>query len=107
MFVLKLSRQTGAPANAAVGAGHIRDRSPGFCGFETIRLRDHVGDLIAAPTVSLNADVRLVDKTFIDYGLNGGQHALQSTASRIARRVNDIQREDQIALTYVGKLVYC
>ena len=49
--------------------------------------------------MSLNADVRLVNKTFIDHGLNGGQHALQSTASRIAGRINDVRHEDQIAVT--------
>src|SRR2546426_11020271 len=77
MLVLKLARQATPPANATVGAGHIRYCSPGFRGFETICLRNHVSDLIAAPTVSLNGDVRLVNKTFIDHGLNGGQHALQ------------------------------
>src|SRR5438094_6147656 len=99
MLVLKLSRQTTTPTNSAVGAGHIRDRGSGFRGFETICLRNHVSDLITTPTVSLNADVRLVNKTFIDHGLNGGQHALQSTASRIADRINDVRHEDQIAVT--------
>src|SRR5207248_552712 len=101
MLVLKLSRQTSAPTNAAVGAGHIRDCSSGLRGFETICLRDHVGDLVTAPTVSLNADVRLVNKTFVDHSLNSGQHALQSTASRIASGVNDVRHEDQIAVTDV------
>src|SRR6266550_603726 len=101
MLVLKLSRQASAPANAAVGAGHVRDCSSGLRGFEAIRLRDHVGDLITAPTVSLDANVRLVNKTFIDHGLNGRQHALQSTASRISGRVNDVRHEDQIAVTNV------
>src|SRR5438552_4556610 len=101
MLVLKLSRQTSTPTNSAVGAGHIRDRGSGFRGFETICLRNHVSDLIATPTVSLNADVRFVNKTFIDHGLNGGQHALQSTASRIAGRVNNVRHENQIAVTNV------
>src|SRR6266536_6547524 len=101
MLVLKLSRQTSAPANAAVSAGHVRDGSSGLRGFEPIRLRHHVSDLIAAPTVSLDADVRLVNKTLIDDGLNCGQHALQSTASRIAGRVDDVRHEDQIAVADV------
>src|SRR5438034_10694373 len=98
MLVLKLAGQTSAPANAAVGACHIRDCGARLCGLETIRLRHHVSDLITAPTVSLDADVRLVNKTFIDHGLNGGQNALQSTAARIAGRVNNVRHEDQIAV---------
>src|SRR5437588_8295949 len=101
MLVLKLSWQASTPANAAVGTGLIRDCSSGLRGFEAIRLRDHVSDLITAPTVSLNANVRLVDKTFIDDGLNGRQNALQSTTSRIAGRVNNVRHEDQIAVTNV------
>src|SRR5258707_1371745 len=98
MLVLKLSRQATPPANAAVGARHIRDGSAVLCSFEAVRLRHHVSDLITAPTVSLDADVRFVNKTFIDHGLNGRQHALQSAASRIAGRVNDVRHEDQIAV---------
>src|SRR6266404_533761 len=98
MLVLELARQTTAPTNPAVGTRHVCNRSAGFRGFETIRLRHHVSDLIAAPTVSLNPNVRLVNKATIDDGLNRGQHALQSTATRIARGVDDVRHEDQIAV---------
>src|SRR5438874_9803 len=98
MLVLKLPRQTRAPANAAVCTRHVRYRRSGLSGFEPVRLRDHVGDLVSAPTVPLNSDVVLIDESFIDYGLNCRQHALQSTAPRIARGVDDVRHEDQIAV---------
>src|SRR5437763_524792 len=53
MLVLKLPRQPGAPADAAIGAGHVHDGGARFGGFEAVGLRDHVGDLIPAPTVFL------------------------------------------------------
>src|SRR5882724_7439144 len=93
MLVLKLPRQTRAPANAAVCTRHVRYRRSGLSGFEPVRLRDHVGDLVSAPTVPLNSDVVLIDD-----GLNCRQHALQSTAPRIARGVDDVRHEDQIAV---------
>ena len=98
VLVLKLARQAGAPANAAVGAGHIRNQRAGRGRAKAIGLRDHVGDLIAAPTVSLNADRLLVNKALVDYRLNCRQHTLQRALSRIADRVNDVRHEDQVAV---------
>src|SRR5690349_10528899 len=72
-LVLKLPRQASAPANAAVSARHICDERARRRRFETIRLRDHVGDLITAPTVSLDSDRVLVHVAFIDDRLNAGQ----------------------------------
>src|SRR5436305_10321138 len=101
MLVLKLARQPRAPANAAVGAGHVRDGGARFGGFEAIGLRDHVGDLISAPTVSLDADVVLVNESAIDDGLHRGQHALQSITSRIAGFVNNVRHENQVTVADV------
>src|ERR1041385_6414922 len=101
MFVLKLSRQTRAPADAAVGAGHVYDRRARFGCLEAIGLRDHVGDLITAQTVSLDTDVVLVNEPAIDDGLNGRQNALQSIAAGIASLVNDVPHENQIAVAHV------
>src|SRR5215813_5605663 len=74
VFVLKLSRQASAPANAAVRTRHIRHCRAWRCSFEAISLRHHVGDLITAPTVPLNTDCVLVDKSFINYRLHARQH---------------------------------
>src|SRR5438477_8707046 len=90
MLVLKLTRQSGAPADAAVGAGHVRDSGAGGGGFEAIGLRDHVGDLIAAPTVSLDSDRVFIDEALIDDGLDSRQHAFHGALAGIAGRVNDV-----------------
>src|SRR5438552_18191412 len=105
MLVLKLTRQSGAPANSAVGAGHVRDGGAGRGGFEAIGLRDHVGDLIAAPTVPLNSDRVLIHETLIDDGLNSRQHAFHGALSGIAGRVNDVRHENQVAVAdIVGRI---
>src|ERR1041384_5662408 len=101
MFVLKLSRQTRAPADAAVGAGHVHDRRARFGCLEAIGLRDHVGDLITAPTVSLDTDVVLVKAPSIDDGSNGRLYALQSITAGIASLVNVVRHENQTAVAHV------
>src|SRR5437764_15425282 len=101
MLVLKLPWQSRAPANAAVGAGHVRDGGARFGGFEAIGLRDHVGDLISAPTVTLDADVLLVNESAIDDGLHRGQDALQRVSSRIAGFVNNVRHKNQVAVADV------
>src|SRR6185295_16755398 len=101
MLVLKLARQSRAPTNAAVGAGHVRDGGARFGRFEAIRLRDHVGDLIPAPTVSLDADVVLVNESSIDYGLHRREDALQRITSRIAGLIDNVRHENQVAVADV------
>src|SRR2546423_8444843 len=101
MLVLKLARQPRAPANAAVGAGQVNDSGARFGGFEAVGLGDHVGDLISAPTVTLDADVLLVNESAIDDGLDRRQHALQRVTSRIAGFVNDVRHENKIAVADV------
>src|SRR5437763_16288463 len=101
MLVLKLTRQAGAPADTTVGAGHVRYGGAGRGGFEAIGLRDHVSDLIAAPTVSLDTDRVFVDETFVDHGLNSRQHALHCALSGVAGRVNDVRHEDEITVAYI------
>src|SRR5437763_1177818 len=101
MLVLKLPRQPRAPADAAVGAGHVHDGGARFGGFEAIGLRNHVGDLIPAPTVSLDADVLLVNESAVDDGLDSRQNALQSITSRIAGFVNNVRHENQVTVADV------
>src|SRR6185369_6283024 len=72
-LILKLSWQTRAPTNATVSARHVCHESARSRRFEAIRLRDHVRDLITAPTVSLDADRVLIYVTFIDHGLDSRQ----------------------------------
>src|SRR5215475_9911459 len=102
-LVLELARQPGAPPDAAVGAGHIAHERPGRGGFESVGLRDHIRDLIAAPTVALNADLVLVDKALVDNRLNRGQHAFEGALARIVDGVNDIGHQDQIAIAGVKR----
>src|SRR5205085_10709737 len=94
-----------APADAAVSAGHVHYGGAGLGGFEAIRLRDHVGDLVTTPTVSLDADVIFVNEAFVDNGLNGGQNALQRIATRIAGFVNDVRHENQVTVAEIVRRV--
>src|SRR5437867_888054 len=105
MLVLELTRKTAAPANTAIGAGHIRDGCAGLRGFEAIRLRDHVSDLITAPTVPLNSDRVFVDESLINDGLNSRQHALQRARSRIAGGVDNVRHENQIAVADIERWI--
>src|SRR5262245_32798267 len=101
MFVLELARKSGAPSNSAVRRRHVHDHRSRRCCLETIRLREHVGDLIAAPAVSLDTYRVFIDESFIDDSLNRGQYAFQSALSGITDRVNDIRLEDEIPIAYV------
>src|SRR6266511_5365942 len=101
MLVLKLTRQARAPADAAVGAGHVRDGGAGSGCFEAVGLRDHVSDLITAPTVSLDADRVFVDVTLIYDGLYCRQHALHGALAGITGGINDVRHENQIAVADV------
>ena len=101
MFVLELARQARAPANAAVGAGHVRDGCARRRGFEPVGLRHHVSDLIAAPTVTLDSNRVFVHETFVHDGLDSRQYALQRALARIADRVDNVGQENQIAIADV------
>src|SRR5262249_19630125 len=102
-FVLELARQPGAPSASAVGAGHIAPEGAGRGGFEAVGLRDHIRDLITAPTVALNADGVFVDEALVDDRLNRGQHAFERALAGIADGVNDVGHQDQIAVTGVKR----
>ncbi len=68
--------QSRAPADAVVGADHVRHRRAGDRGLEAVRLRHHVRDLVAAPRLPVDADRLLVHVALIDHCLNRRQHAL-------------------------------
>src|SRR5258708_36745396 len=105
MFVLELTRETTAPTNATVGAGHVGDGGAGLRGFEAIRLRHHVRDLIATPAVSLNSNRVFGDEALVDDGLDSRQNAFQSARPGIARRVDNVRHENQIAVADVERRV--
>ena len=105
LLVLELPRQPGAPADAGVGARHIADGRSRFRTAKPIRLRDHVGDLVAAPRVALNADGLLVDEAQLHDGSDRGQHAAQRTLARLAGLVDDVGREDDVAVARVKRNV--
>ena len=105
VFVLELAREPRAPANAAVGAGHIRHQCAGSGSFETIGLRDHVSDLVTAPTMALNADGVLFDEALIHDGLHGRQHALQRALTRITNVVDNVRHQDQITVAGIERSV--
>src|SRR4029450_2842650 len=102
-FILELSRQPRAPPDAAVGAGHVSHERSGRGGFEPIGLRDPVGDLVAAPTVPLNADGVFVDEAEVNDRLDRGQYAFERALARIADGINDVRHQDQIAVAGVKR----
>src|SRR2546422_3855324 len=105
MLVLELARQARAPTNAAIGAGHVYDGRAGLRSFEAIGLRQHISDLITAPTVSLDSDRVLVDIAPVEHGLDCWQHAFQSALSRITGRVDNVRHENQVTIADVIRRV--
>src|SRR5678809_71893 len=101
MLVLKLARQSCSPANAAVGAGHIRNRRAGRGSLESSRLRDHISDLITTPTVALNSDRLLIDKALVYNRLNRWQNTSECALTRMPDGVNDIRHQYQVAVACV------
>ncbi len=65
-LVLKHPAPARSPADAAISAGHVRDRRAGFGSFENIRPGHHKGDLIPAPTVPLHPDVFFIYKALFN-----------------------------------------
>src|SRR5262249_42345163 len=90
VLVLELARNAGSPADAVVGPDHVRDRRTGSRRAESFGLGDHVGDLISAPAVALDADGVLVDKALVYHRLNRWEHAFQRALPWVARGVDDI-----------------
>ena len=70
LLVLELSRQTGAPANAGISAGHITDRRTRLGSAKTVGLRDHPRNLISTPRMALNANRVLIDPTLLNQDIN-------------------------------------
>src|SRR6266545_1327964 len=106
MFVLELTRQARAPANAAVGARHIRNERAWRRGAKPICLRHHVSDLVSTPTVSLYANRILLNDALVDHGLNSRQYTLQGALSRIADCVDDVRQKDKITVADVEGGIY-
>ena len=100
-FVLKLAGTAAAPADAVVGGDHVGDRCAVFRGFEAVGLGDHVRDLIAAPTVTLDADVLLVDEAAGGDGVDAAEDAFECALAGVAGGVDDVGREDEVAVADV------
>src|SRR5579859_1505430 len=101
MFVLELPGNTWPPADAVVGAGHVRDRSScGRCP-ETVGLSNHIGDLVATPTVPLNTDCLLIHKACGNHGIDGGEDTLQRTLAGLTDRINDVRLQNEIPVAHV------
>ena len=100
-LVLELPRQARAPADAVVGADHVGHRRARLRRLEAVGLRHHVGDLIAAPAVALDADRVLIHEALIHHRLDRRQHALQRALAGIAGGVDDVRRQHQVAVADV------
>ncbi len=100
---LERPRHTSAPANPAVGADHVRDRRPCLHSREHVRARDEVRDLIAAPRVSLDPDPFRIDVTLSDDGIDGGDDALFGALARIARLVDDVGHQHDVAVADIAR----
>ena len=98
LFVLELARAAGAPADAVVGGDHVDDGCAVFCGFEARGLGDHVGDLVAAPAVALDADVLFVDEAARGDGVDSAEDAFERALAGVAGGVDDVGREDEVAV---------
>ena len=80
----------------------LDDRGAGLDGGEDVGLGDHVGDLIAAPAVALDADPPGIDEALVDDLLDGRQDALQGARPRVAGLVDDVGLEEDVAVADVA-----
>ena len=101
-LVLERARHARAPADAAVGADHVRHRRAGLDGAEHVGARDQVGDLVAAPAVALDADARRVDVAHADDLLHGRDDALERALARVADVVDDVRLQHDVAVADVA-----
>src|SRR5438045_7633215 len=101
MLVLELPGNCRSPANAVLGAGHVGYRSTGGRGAEAVSLGDHVSDLVSAPTVPLNADGLLIDKSAGNDRVDGGQNTLQRALSRLADGVNNVRLQYEVSVAHI------
>ena len=92
-----------APADAAVGAGHVDDGRARFHGGEHVGLGDHVADLVAAPAVALDADPFRVDETHPENFLDGRDDALEGARPRVADLVDDVGHEDDVTVADIAR----
>ena len=103
LLVLEGARHAGAPADAAVGADHVRHRRAGLHRREHVRAGDEVGDLVAAPRVSLDADPLRIDVALRDDRVDGRDDALLGALARIARLVDDVGHQHDVAVADVAR----
>ncbi len=102
LLVLERARHAGAPADAAVGADHVRHRRAGLHRGEHVGPRDQVRDLVAAPRVPLDADPLRIDEALRDDGVDRGDDALLGALARIAGVVDDVGHQHDVAVADVA-----
>ena len=75
--------------------------SAGFRRREDVRLGDHVGDLVAAPRVALDADAVGVDEALFDQRQHPGHDGVERALSGIPDLVGDVGDEHDVAAARV------
>src|SRR6185437_14039086 len=105
VLVLELAHHARGPADAAVGAGHVRHHGPGLDRAEAVGVGDHVGDLVSAPAMPLDADAMRVNEAHGLHRVNGGQHALHGAFAGRAGVVDDVGLEHDVAVAGVAQRV--
>src|SRR5690606_35294684 len=101
LLVLELPDHPGRPADPAVRARHVHDRRARLGRGEDIGLRDHVGDLVAAPAVALHTDRLLVDEAAPDQLGDAGDDRVQRALARVPDPVDYVRDEDEVAPAHV------
>ena len=97
LFVLEHPAHSGAPANAAIGTGHVADRCPGFGTGKQIGLGNQPCGLVPAPTVPLHPDPGFIDKPLIHHELHPGQDSVGGAGPRFTGLVGDIRNKQHVA----------
>ena len=100
-FVLEHPAHAGLPADAAVGARHVADRGARLGRGEEVGLRDHVGDLVAAPGMTLDADPVAVHVPLAQDAEHPRHDRIQGALAGVADLVGNIGDEHYVAATDV------
>src|SRR5574344_2124490 len=100
MFVLKLSYRSASPPYTSVSTCHICNRRTchGCFPFKYLWMRNHVGNLITTPTLSVNTDIICICPFVFANLLYTGNNAIESRFAWVSNCIMDIGYKNQISL---------